>query len=123
VRTLKFENNELGQKRFEVLFHGLFVIGNQSSQKGLTVLRTEISLLDKFESISKPCECGKKLFGSKEQDREIDFNSNGHDNFREFTISDNEFDLLYDYVSKVPWSIGDSSRLALKTLDWLKNGS
>ena len=115
---LKFKDDELSKKRFEVLFHGLIVLGNQNTQKGLSVLKTEIALLDKLEHISTPCECGKKLPGLEESDRELYFNGNGH---LEFVISDQEFDLLYDYVSKVPWSIGKPSRLALETLDWLKN--
>ena len=55
--------------------------------------------------------------GSKETDREPIF-IDGHASFE---IDDQEFDLLYDYVSKVPWSIGDSARNALRTLEWLKN--
>jgi hypothetical protein len=120
MRTLKFESDEISKTRFEILFHGLIILGNQNTQKGLTVLNREISLLDKLELISKPCECGKKI--GEEPDRELDFNNQ---EYLAFTIDDNEFDLLYDYVSKVPWSIGKSSRDAIKTLNWLKdpNGS
>jgi hypothetical protein len=75
-------------------------------------------LLDKLEGISRPCECGKKLPGLNEPDRELHFNGNSH---LEINIDDPEFDLLYDYIGKVPWSIGQPSRLALKTLDWLKS--
>lgn len=118
MRTLKFTNDDLSKKRFEVVFHGLFVLGNQNTQKGLAVLKREISLLDKVEGISKPCECGKTVMGSKEPDRELDFN--GLDSLS-FSIDNNEFDLLYDYISKVPWSIGSPSRTALETLSWLEN--
>lgn len=117
MRTLKFEDNDLSKKRFEVLFHGLIVTGNTNTQKGLSVLNREINLLDKFEGISKPCECGKKLPGLDEPDRELVF-TNG---VADVDIDDTEFDLLYDYVGKVPWSIGAPSRLALQTLNWLKN--
>lgn len=120
MRTLKFENNDLSKKRFEIIFHGLIVLGNQNTQKGLTVLTREINLLDKIESISIPCKCGKMLPGLKEPDRELNFEK---EEPLQFSIDDNEMDLLFDYISKVPWSIGESSRNALRTLEWLKNGS
>ena len=119
MRKLEFRNDDLGKTRFEYLFHGLIILGNQNTQKGLTILNREISLLDKLESISKPCECGKKLPGLEEPDRELDFD--GNVDSLGMTIDEPEFDLLYDYVSKVPWSIGKSSRDALKTLAWLRN--
>ena len=118
VRTLKFEDNDLSKKRFETVFHGLIVSGNTNTQKGLTVLKREIAILDKLEVISKPCECGKKLPGLDESDRELDFSISPT---LELHIDDMEFDLLYDYIGKVPWSIGSPARLALQTLDWLKN--
>jgi hypothetical protein len=115
-RKLVFKDDDLSKKRFEYLFHGLIILGNQNTQKGLSVLNREISLLDKFEQISEPCNCGKLIPGSKEPDREL-----LKETTSQIEIDDSEFDLLYDYVSKVPWSIGSSSRDALKTLDWLKN--
>jgi len=118
MRTLRFTNDDLSKKRFEVLFHGLFILGNQNNQKGLAVLRREISLLNKIELISKPCECGKTVAGSTEPDRELDFSE---EDVKSFVIDDKEFDLLYDYVSKVPWSLGNPSRIALETLDWIEN--
>jgi len=122
MRTLKFEDNDESKIRFEIVFHGLFIEGNRNDRKGLTVLRTEIQLLDKIEEISKPCECGKTIAGSKESDRELVFiDADATWTVRQMQISDQEFDLLYDYISKVPWSIGKSSRDALKTLDWIKN--
>lgn len=120
MRQLKFTNDDLSKKRFEILLHGLVVMGNQTAQKGLTILRMEINLLDKLEAISAPCECGKKLPGSKETDRELKFEDELP---LTVIIADNEYELLSDYIGKVPWSIGESSRLALKTLDWLANPS
>ena len=117
LHKLEFANDEVGKKRFEYLFHGLIVIGNQNTQKGLSVLNREISTLDKIEAISKPCECGKIVTGSQEPDRELDFTERG---IVELILDNTEIDLLYDYISKVPWSIGSSSREALKTLQWLK---
>lgn len=118
MRTLKFSNDDVSKKRFEILFHGLMVMGNQTAQKGLSVLRLEIALLDKLEAISKPCECGKKLPGSKEDDRELFFEDEIP---LTMVISDQEYELLSDYIGKVPWALGESSRLALKVLDWIKN--
>lgn len=118
IRTLKFTNDDVSKKRFEYVFHGLIIMGNQNTQKGLSVLNREISLLDKLEVISKPCECGKTVAGSQEPDRELNFNT---ETSLTTTIDDNEFDLLYDYISKVPWSLGVSSRGAVGTLNWLKN--
>lgn len=117
LHKLSFGNDDLGKKRFEYLFHGLIVIGNQNTQKGLSVLSKEINILDKIEAISKPCECGKLVAGSQEPDRELDFSDNG---IVELIFDDSEIDLLYDYISRVPWSIGKSSRDALKTLQWLR---
>jgi hypothetical protein len=118
LRVLKFEDNEESKKRFEVLFHGLIVTGNTNTSKGLSILSREIGLLDKLEAISQPCVCGKRLPGLDEPDRELSFDDHP---FVAITIDDSEFDLLYDYIGKVPWSIGNPSRLALKTLNWLKN--
>jgi len=120
MRTIEFANDDESKQRFEVLFHGLIVTGNTNTQKGLIILNRELSLLDKFESISRPCECGKKLPGLDESDRELDF---GDDPKLMLSLDGNEEDLLYEYVSKVPWSIGKPARLALKTLHWLRNGS
>lgn len=117
MRTLRFDDSPVGKTRFEILFHGLIILGNQNTQKGLAVLRREISLLDKLEGISKLCECGKKI--GDEPDRELDFSKDTP----EIKIDDHEFDLLYDYVSRVPWSIGKSGRDAVQTLEWLKNSN
>lgn len=119
LRKLEFRDDDLSKKRFEYILHGLIILGNQNTQKGLTILNREISLLDKLEAISKPCECGKTLPGTKEPDRELDFE--GDVNSLGMTIDDPEFDLLYDYICRVPWSIGTASRDALKVLDWIKN--
>jgi hypothetical protein len=119
MRVLKFENDDVSKTRFEIVFHGLFIYGNQNTQKGLTILSRELDILDKIEAISKPCECGKTIMGSKEVDRELVF-IDGPSNI---ILNDNEFDLLYDYIGKVPWSIGKSSRDALRTMEWIKNSN
>jgi hypothetical protein len=103
----------LSKKRFEFLFRGLIIMGNQNTQKGISILTRELAILDKLESVSKPCDCGKLVAGTKEPDRELVGGL--------IQINNQEFDLLYQYISAVPWSIGESSRGALKTLEWLNN--
>lgn len=119
IHTLKFVNDDESKQRFETIFHGLIVYGNQNTQKGLTVLNREIGLLDKIEGISRPCECGKKI--GNEDDRELIFGPNM--DLLELRLDDNELDMLYNYISQVPWSIGQPARIAVKTLNWLRNGS
>jgi len=114
MHTLTLATTEQDQKRFEFLYRGLIIMGNQNNQKGLSVLTREIALLDKLEAISRPCDCGRSVPGTKEPDRELVAG--------EVLLNDQEFDLLYQYVSNVPWSIGESSRGAIKTLAWMKNG-
>jgi hypothetical protein len=121
IRHFQFANEDISKERFEYIFHGLIIMGNQNTQKGLSVLNREISLLDKIEKISKPCECGKMVAGSQEPDRELVFNDDNTS--PELVVDDAEFDILFDYVSKVPWSIGKSSRGAISCLNWMKNGS
>lgn len=115
TRTLTFTNDEIGKRRFEHVFRGLIIMGNQNTQKGLSVLTREISILDKLESISNPCNCGRLVPGTREPDREL----NGPADIK---IDDQEFDLLFQYVSTVPWAIGEASRNAIKTLEWMRNG-
>ena len=114
MRALSFDDSDLGKKRFEYLFRSLIIMGNQNTQKGLSILTRELNILDKLEAISKTCDCGRLVPGTKEPDREL---TGGI-----IQIDDQEFDLLYQYITSVPWSIGESSRSALKTMEWLKNG-
>lgn len=119
MRVLTFAIDETGKKHFEYIFRGLIILGNQNTQKGLSVLTREISLLDKLESISEPCHCGRVVPGTKEPDREL---RNGAAEHR-IALDDAEFDLLYQYVSGVAWSIGESSRGAIQTLTWMRSPS
>ena len=98
------------EEKFEFMYHGFLIGGNLVKEKGLKVLRRELSVLDKLEGISEGCGCGKKIL--EEEDRiliggEIEF-------------SEEEFNLLYSYIGSVPWSTGKSLRNALGTLDWMK---
>jgi hypothetical protein len=115
MKHFTFSNDDTGKKRFEYLFRGLIIMGNQNTQKGLSVLTREIAILDKLDGISLPCNCGRVVPGTKEPDRELTPPA-------ELQLDSQEFDLLYQYVSTVPWAIGESSRNAIKTLEWMRNG-
>lgn len=117
MRVLTFAVDDAGKKHFEYVFRGLIILGNQNTQKGLSVLTREIALLDKLEAISAPCQCGRVVPGTKEPDRELREALAAH----AVTLDDQEFDLLYQYVGGVAWSIGESSRGAIKTLAWMRN--
>ena len=98
------------EEKFEFMYHGFLIGGNLVKEKGLKVLRRELAILDKLESISERCECGKKILD--EDDRVL---TGGEVEFNE-----DEFNLLYSYIGSVPWSTGKSVRNALATLDWMK---
>jgi len=98
-------------KRFEYIFNGFIIGGNMIQQKGIAVLRRELSILEKLESISKPCECNKKIMAEEARDLV--------GGAIELTVQ--EFDILYSYIGSVPWSTGKPIREALATLDWLKS--
>lgn len=118
VRTLTFEDSDLGRARFETIFRGLIIMGNQNTQKGLSVLTRELALLDALEAISQPCACGRLVAGTKEPDREL--LARATPDPLVVQLDDQQFDLLYQYVSAVPWAIGASSRSAVRVLAWLK---
>lgn len=107
---MRFAPNE---KQFEVLYHGLIIGGHLVQQKGLTVLKREIEILDQLEAISKECECGKLVDGTKEPSREY---TSGV-----ITLTPEQFKLLFEYISSVPWSTGKASRLAVSTLEALND--
>lgn len=117
MRVLTFTVDEPGKKNFEYCFRGLIILGNQNTQKGLSILTREIALLDKLEAISSPCHCGRLVPGTKEPDRELREGLVEHP----VVLDDAEFDLLYQYVGGVAWSIGESSRGAIKTLAWMRS--
>jgi hypothetical protein len=118
MHVFTFSDSDADKQRFEIVYRGLIIMGNTNTQKGLSVLTRELALLDKLEAISHPCDCGRLVPGTKEPDREL---TTGADP-RSLVIDDQEFDLLYQYVSGVPWSIGTSSRGAIQALLWLRNG-
>lgn len=112
-------DDELGKKHFEFCFVGFILGGSMQNQKGMQVLRTEVSLFEKLESISELKPCGKKL-PNGEPDRQL------HDKSAKIHIDMIEFDMLYNYLAAVPWQAGSPARNAVETIDWLakesKNG-
>jgi hypothetical protein len=104
-------NDDLGKRHFEFCFVGFVLGGSLLDKKGLTILRREMQLFEKLEAISEVKPCGKKLVNG-EADRQL---VNGG----ELQIDGAEFDMLYNYISTVPWQAGTPVRHALETLDWL----
>lgn len=112
-------DNEAGKRHFEFCFVGFVLGGSLQEKKGMTVLRREVALFEKLESISEPKKCGKKMING-EPERQL--------SGEKIEIDVIEFDLLYGYLSIVPWQTGTPARHALETLDWLveesrKNGN
>jgi hypothetical protein len=106
--------DENGKRHFEFCFVGFIAGGCMQEKKGMQVLRTELSLFEKFEAISEPKPCGKKL-ASGEPDRVL-----RSDGPRQIHIDSNELGMLYDYLSNVPWQTGTPVRYAVETLYWLQ---
>jgi hypothetical protein len=111
--TLTFDD-ELGARHFEFCFVGLILGGSLQEKKGLSILRTEMALFGKLETISDLRPCGKKLVNG-EPDRQL---KNG-EGTKQLQMTPQEHDLLYHYIAQVPWQAGTPGRHALETLDWL----
>jgi hypothetical protein len=109
--TLNFADDD-GKRHFEFCFVGFVLGGSLQEKKGLTVLRREVALFDKLERISEPKPCGKKMVNG-EPERQLKPGA------QQMDIDAIEFDLLYGYLSIVPWQTGTPARHALVTLDWL----
>ena len=109
---LNFEDDR-GKMHFEFCFVGFVLGGSMQQTKGMQVLRTEVALFEKLESISDLKPCGKKMVNG-EPERQLKA-----DGSRQLQIHVTEFDLLFNYVAQVPWQTGTPSRNALDTLDWL----
>lgn len=107
--------NENDKRIFEFLFNGFIIGGHLVQSKNIMILRRELSILEKFEAISKDCDCGRLIAGTKEPDRELIGGM--------FSINDREFDMLYEYVGSVPWATGKSVRHALNAMELLKNAA
>jgi len=107
--TLTFDD-ELGKRHFEFCFVGFVLGGSLLDKKGLTVLRREMQLFEKLEAISEVKPCGKKLVNG-EPERQLTSGA--------LEVDASEVDMLYNYISNVPWQTGSPVRHALETLDWL----
>jgi hypothetical protein len=109
---LDFED-ETGDRHFQFCFVGFVLGGSLQQVKGMQVLRTEVGIFEKFESISSLKPCGKKMVNG-EPEREL-----RKEGSKQLQISMQEFDLLFNYVAQVPWQTGTPARNAVDTLDWL----
>lgn len=109
--TLNFDD-DLGKRHFEFCFVGFILGGSLLDKKGLTVLRQEMKLFEKLEAISEVMPCGKKLVNGEVQ-RQLTGGA--------IQVDGSEVDMLYNYISNVPWQSGSPVRDALETLDWLTN--
>lgn len=112
--------DDLGPLHFEFCFVGFVLGGSLQEKKGLQVIRLEVGLFEKLESVSEAKPCGRKLVNG-EPDRQLDA-----EGARKIQIDLTEFDLLYNYLAAVPWQTGTPGRKALDTITWLvresKNG-
>lgn len=109
---LNFED-ELGKRHFEFCFVGFVLGGSIQDKKGMQVLRTELSIFEKLESISDLKPCGKKMVNG-EPERQLKVEGS-----RQIRLEMTEFDLLFNYIAMVPWQTGTPTRNALDTLDWM----
>jgi hypothetical protein len=110
--TIDF-NDELGDRHFQFCFVGFVLGGSIQQTKGMQILRTEVGIFEKLESISELKPCGKKMVNG-EPERQLLKEGN-----RQLQITVPEFDLLMAYMAQVPWQTGSPARNALETLDWL----
>jgi hypothetical protein len=114
---LNFED-EKGKQYFEFCFVGFVLGGSMQREKGMTILRREVGLFEKLESISEPKPCGKKM-ANGEPERQL----LNDDTPKQLRIDMNEFDLLYNYLANLPWQTGTPARKAVETIDWLEKES
>jgi hypothetical protein len=113
---LNFED-EKGKKHFEFCFVGFVLGGSIQDKKGMQVLRSEVAIFEKLESISDLKPCGKKMING-EPERQL-----REEGSRQIQLQVSEFDILFNYIAQVPWQTGTPSRNAVETLDWLQASS
>lgn len=111
-------NDDLGKRHFEFCFVGFVLGGSLQDKKGMAVLRREVALFEKLERISELKPCGKKMVNG-EPERQLKTT----DPSPQLELELVEFDLLYGYVSIVPWQSGTPTKQAVETLDWLSASS
>jgi len=106
-------DDDLGKRHFEFCFVGFVMGGSLQQQKGMKVLRTEVSLFEKLESLSDLKPCGKKM-ANGEPERQLK-----EDGPKQMHVDPAEYDMLYTYMAQVPWQAGTPSKHAVEALDWL----
>lgn len=112
--------DEQGKRHFEFCFVGFILGGSLQEKKGMQVLRTEVGLYEKFETISDTKPCGKKLV-TGEPDRQLKQpTEEGVLPSLNMVVSMQEYDLLYNYLGQVPWQSGLPTKYAVETIDWLE---
>jgi hypothetical protein len=89
----------------------------EQDKKGMQVLRSEVAIFEKLESISDLKPCGKKMING-EPERQL-----REEGSRQIQLQVSEFDILFNYIAQVPWQTGTPSRNAVETLDWLQASS
>jgi len=107
-------SDEAGARHFEFCFVGFVIGGSIQDKKGMPVLRREMRLFEKMESISELKPCGKKMVNG-EPERQL---LNG-DTPKKIEVDVTELDMLSTYLSSVPWQSGTPTRQALDTIDWI----
>ena len=108
-------NHEKGPMYFEFVYEGFIIGGSLVKSKGLSVMRREMNLMEKFESISHEYPCGKKILAD-EPNRKLNKEGN-----KLIHIDIPEFEILYNYITLVPWSTGNPVKRALETIDWIEH--
>lgn len=108
--------DEQGKRHFEFVFVGFILGGSLQDKKGMQVLRTEVGIFEKLESISELKPCGKKLVNG-EPERQL---KNGDGSVPSLQLTLQEYDILYNYLGQVPWQSGTPTKNAVETIDWLE---
>jgi hypothetical protein len=105
--------DDLGKRHFEFCFVGFVLGGSLQDKKGMQLLRAEVGIFEKLESVSEPKPCGKKLVNG-EPERQLKAEGG-----RQMQLSVQEYDILVSYLAQVPWQSGTPVRHAVETIDWL----
>lgn|SRR5678816_4349643 len=107
-------SHEKGPMFFEFVYEGFILGGSLTTQKGISVLRRELDLMGRFEAISHEFPCGKKIVADEPKRK---LNKEGS---LVVHVGLPEYDLLWNYITAVPWSTGVSLKRAMETIDWLE---
>ena len=106
-------DGEFADKYFQIVYEGFMVGGSIERNKGLSILRKEMKILEKLETISEVFPCGKMLPINDEPCRKLIGTE------QEVTFDKSELELISKYMGMVPWTTGKSVRNALEVIDWV----